>query len=259
MTHRIQTLEEHLGQDLLQRSGRGVELTAFGIEYAAVVGDALSTLASFPLKRDWLDQPSRIRVAMPPTFARLLFIPRLAQFTASRPNIQIEISLSVPLYGLSFGESDVEVRFGAGKYPRYIAEKLFNDTVICVASPAYLAKTGPLARPADLRKAVLLQCALDPWQPWFAAAELHWPEPSSPLRTDDLGLAIDAVRYGYGVGLLRRRFAKPFLSQGEMIQLFDVELQDPEHAYYLTYEKAALRRKDLCEFIEWFTSSFQDN
>jgi DNA-binding transcriptional LysR family regulator len=187
-----------------------------------------------------------------------MFVPHLAEFTRLHPDIMVEVFLSVPLYDLSLSESDVEVRFGAGNYPDIITEKLFEEPAFAVASPAYLAQVGPIDTPADLRRATLLRSALEPWQPWFEAAGLDWQEPGTGLRVDDLGLLLEAIRHGYGIGLTRRHFAESALASGELVRLFDVELASPPHAYYLVYEKPAQERAEVRLFIDWMKAAFRN-
>jgi LysR family transcriptional regulator, glycine cleavage system transcriptional activator len=256
LSHRIRLLEEFVGERLFVRDGRSLALSEFGQRYLEVVRAALLALADFPMPhRNAVAQP-RIKITVPPTFARYLLMPRLADFTCRHPDIAVEIFLSVPLYDLSLSESDIEVRFGAGKYPNMVTQKLFDEPAFAVASPHYLERAGPLATPADLQRAVLLRSALEPWQPWFEAAGLDWPEPVRGLRLDDLGLLLEAVRHGHGVGLTRRHFARELLDRGDIVQLFDVELATPPHAYYVVYEKPGSERPEVAACIDWLHATF---
>ena len=259
LSHRIRLLEDFVGERLFIRDGRSFTVSEFGRRYLDVVRSALRTLTDFPMPGRSAPVQPRVKITLPPTFARYLFVPRLAEFTRLYPDVVVEVFLSVPLYDLSLSESDVEVRFGAGNYPDMITEKLFEEPAFAVASPAYLAQVGPLDTPADLRCATLLRSALEPWQPWFEAAGLDWQEPCSGLRVDDLGLLLEAIRHGYGVGLTRRHFAEAALASGEVVRLFNVELASPPHAYYLVYEKPAQERSEVASFIAWMKATFAGN
>ena len=257
LSHRIRLLEEFVGERLFLRDGRTVTLSEFGRRYLDVVKAALRTLSEFPLPHRPMPAQPRLKVSVPPTFARCLLVPRLAEFTAQYPDIVVELFLSVPLYDLSLSESDVEVRFGVGKYPDLVTEKLYEEPTFAVASPKYLEKIGGLKTPADLQKATLLRSALEPWQPWFEVAGLDWTEPSTGLRLDDLGLLLEAVRHGYGVGLTRKHFVQDLISTGEIVHLFpNVTLKSPPHAYYVVYEKPARERPEVNVFIEWLLTTF---
>jgi LysR family transcriptional regulator, glycine cleavage system transcriptional activator len=257
LSHRIRLLEDYVGERLFIRDGRSVGLSEFGRRYLDVVRTALRTLNDFPLPHRNTPHQRRVKITVPPTFARYLFLPRLAEFTERHPDIVVEVFLFVPLYDLSLSESDVEVRFGAGQYPNLVTEKLFVEPAFAVASPAYLEKIGGLQVPADLKRATLLRSALEPWQPWFDAAGLDWPEPSTGLRVDDLGLLLEAVKHGHGVGLTRQHFAQEMIGRGEVVQLFDVRLATPPHAYYMVHEPQARDRPEVALFMDWLLATFK--
>ena len=258
LSHRIRLLEDFVGERLFLRDGRAVSLSEFGRRYLDVVRSALRTLTDFPMPSRSAPSQRRIKITVPPTFARYLLVPHLAEFTSLHPDIVIETFLSVPLYDLSLSESDVEIRFGAGNYPNLVTEKLFEEPAFAVASPAYLKQVGTLKTPADLGKATLLRSALEPWQPWFEAAGLDWPEPSNGLRVDDLGLLLEAIKHGHGVGLTRQHFAQDMIAKGDVVQLFDVRLLTPPHAYYVVYEKPVRERAEVSLFIDWVLSTFRN-
>jgi DNA-binding transcriptional LysR family regulator len=256
LSHRIRLLEEFVGERLFIRDGRNVGLSEFGRRYLDVVRQALRTLTDFPMPRRAASVQPRVKLTLPPTFARYLLVPRLSSFTEQHPDIAVEIYLSVPLYDLSLAESDLEVRFGPGKYPNLHSEKLFSEPTFVVASPTYLSEVGDINAPEDLQKASLIRSALEPWQPWFEAAGLDWPEPASGLRVDDLGLLLEAVRHGHGIGLTREHFARELLDSGEIIRLFDMQTATPPHAYYVVYEKQATERPEVDTFLQWMKATF---
>lgn len=258
LSHRIRLLEEFVGERLFTRDGRTIAVSEFGRRYLDVVRAALQALTDFPIPRRAASVQPRVKVTLTPTFARCLFVPHLAEFTSRYPDITIEIFLSVPLYDLSLSESDVEVRFGVGKYPDIVTEKLFVEPVFAVASPDYLKRIGGLQTPADLQRATLLRSALELWQPWFEAAGLDWPEPVSGLRFDDLGLLLESVRHGHGVGLTRQHFAQELIASGEVVPLFDVRLTTPPHAYYVVYERQVRERPEVDLFIDWLQTVFKN-
>ncbi len=183
--------------------------------------------------------------------------PHLEEFTSLHPGIEFEVFLFVPLYDLSLSESDVEVRFGAGEYPNLVTRKLFMEPSFVVASPAYLKTLPSITEPADLRHAKLLRSALEPWQPWFEVVGLDWPEPTTGLRVDDLGLLLEAVKHGHGIGLTRQHFAQDMIQRGEVVRLFETQLATPPHVYSLVHEAQANVRPEVQLFIDWMQSSFE--
>jgi LysR family glycine cleavage system transcriptional activator len=134
--------------------------------------------------------------------------------------------------------------------------KLLEEPAFPVVSPAYLAQVSGIATPADLAKATLLRSALEPWKPWFEHAGLDWPEPATGLRVDDLGLLLEAVRHGHGVCLTRKHFAQQMIASGEVVELFDIRLASPPHAYYVVYEQNARLRPEVQLFIDWMMATY---
>jgi LysR family glycine cleavage system transcriptional activator len=256
LSHRIRLLEDFVGERLFLRDNRSISLSEFGRRYLDVVRAALRTLTDFPMPHRSAQVQPRVKVTVPPTFARYLLVPNLAEFTSLHPEIAVELFVSVPLYDLSLSESDVEIRFGAGNYPNIVTAKLFEEPAFAVASPEYLSRIAPVRVPADLRNATLLRSALEPWQPWFEAAGLEWAEPTGGVRVDDLGLLLEAIKHGHGIGLSRQHFACDMLASGEVVRLFDVQLTTPPHAYYVVYDQQVRQRPEVALMIDWLHRRF---
>jgi LysR family glycine cleavage system transcriptional activator len=81
----VATLEALLGQPLFTRQGKALALTAGGREYLDQVRSALALLAAMPQHRRTAQRRHRLRVCAPPTFARLVLVPELPDFTARTP------------------------------------------------------------------------------------------------------------------------------------------------------------------------------
>lgn len=107
-----------------------------------------------------------------PTFARVILIPRLRQFTEAYPEIDIALQVSIPLLDVIGEDADLMVRFGAGHYADVEHIELARDTVTPLASPSFIREHGPFERPDDLEGMPLLRSPLEPWRTWFAATGL---------------------------------------------------------------------------------------
>jgi len=218
VSKRVSTLEDLLATPLIQRGGKLLSPTAAGKEYLGQVRAALGLLAAMPLHQRPAQRLQRLRVTMPPTFARQVLVPRLERFTAAHPDIELELVLSIPYLDSASPETDIEVRASA-THPGTV---LLADRVLPVASPALLQRLPPLRTPADLAHAPLLRTPLEPWSPWLAAAGLDWPEPASGPKLVDLGLTLEAAVCGQGVALARPSLARPWLESGTLLPVFSL-------------------------------------
>jgi len=231
VSKRVATLEDLLGTPLLQRSAKALALTPAGKEYLAQVGAALGLLAAVPLHQRAAQQVQRLRVTAPPTFARQILVPRLQQFTQARPEVELEIVLSIPYLDATGTDADIEVRHGnPAALPG--ATVLMHDVVLPLASPALLERLPPLRTPADLAHAPLLRTPIEPWAPWFRAAGLNWSEPAQGPKFVDLGLTLEAAVSGQGVALARPSLALPWLQSGLLQAPFDTTAE-PATQYHL--------------------------
>ncbi|MFP5466846.1 MAG: LysR family transcriptional regulator, partial [Gammaproteobacteria bacterium] len=76
VSHRIRQLEQILGTKLFGRAD--FSMTTEGIEYLAHVREGLATLQKFP-SQHVSPRRRKLRLAVTPTFARSLLLPRLKQ------------------------------------------------------------------------------------------------------------------------------------------------------------------------------------
>ncbi|RZL27915.1 MAG: LysR family transcriptional regulator, partial [Rubrivivax sp.] len=221
---RVAGLEERLDQPLLQRQpAKGLSLTSAGHEYLLQVRQALALLQAMPLhqRAGRLPHRERLRVSSTPTFARQLIVPALPGFTAAHPQVELELTLSVPLLAEGDAGADVEIRHGAVPDDIAADQVLLCDQLTPLASPALLASHPPLREPADLLTLPLLRTPLQPWSPWLRAAGLaEATEPDDGPRLVDLGLVLAAALAGQGVALARLSLARHELAEGRLVQPF---------------------------------------
>jgi DNA-binding transcriptional LysR family regulator len=254
VSHRIQLLEELLGEPLFQREARALALTARGAAYLAIVRQALDSLDALSLRGTAAPGWHPVTVATPPTFARMVLVPRLADFYAAHPDIELAVQLSVPLLDLAAAGADVEIRFGTGLYPNMESRPLLDEPVFPVCSPSHRERCGGLKHPIDLQRATLLRSALEPWKPWFAAASLPWEEPRTGPRFEDLALLYQAAADGHGVALARATLVRPLVETGKLVPPFDIPARSL-HAYYLVYRSQMAERPEVAAFIGWILES----
>jgi DNA-binding transcriptional LysR family regulator len=227
---RIAALEDLLGAALFSRGAKALALTAGGKEYLVQVGAALGLLAAVPLHRRAAQRVERLRISVPPTFARQILVPQLERFTAAQPEVELEVVLSIPYLDAAATDADVEVRHGDAA--AHGGRILMHDVVLPLAAPALLRRLPPLREPRDLRGAPLLRTPLEPWAPWFAAAGLDWPEPAQGPKLVDLGLNLEAAVSAQGIALARPSLARHWLETGALVPVFAITAT-PAHQYHL--------------------------
>jgi DNA-binding transcriptional LysR family regulator len=148
----VQQLEAELGTRLLHRTTRKVQLTQDGQAFYERSRDVLADIdelqAMFQQGGDALR--GRVRIDMSTGVARNAVIPRLPEFLALHPLLELEISSTERFVDLVREGFDCVVRAGPVTEGGLIARPLGHLRMINCASPAYFAARGTPQTPADL-------------------------------------------------------------------------------------------------------------
>ena len=251
ISHRVKQLEQLLGTRLFGRAD--FSLTTEGSEYLAHVREGLAMLSRFP-SGDAAPGKRKIKLAVTPTFARSILMPRLRHFMEAYPEIDLTLQVSIPLLDVVAEDADLTIRFGTGRYADVEHICLLKDVVTPLASPSYLREFGPFEAVTDLKRATLLRSPLEPWRTWFAATGLDWPEPVDGSSFNDIGLTCDAAAQGLGMALVRLKLGQPWIENGMLERVFDLNVPSP-HAHYLCWQSGTMERWECATFVEWLKKS----
>lgn len=253
VSHRIRQLEQQLDAQLFERLPTGVKLTTAGRLYLARVREAFVSLAqsAHPTRGG----RTRLRVSVPPTFARQLFMPRLPAFLRERPALDLEVHVTNSLAIGSDEPVDVSIVWSDGTNLPGLAYRLFDEHIGPLAAPALVHELG-LATPQDLVDAPLLRSPLLPWRAWFQAAELALPEPDRGTSFNDLGMLLEAASVGLGVALCSRRLAAAWVEAGRLVPVTSITTVPP-HSYYVTCA-ADQARAETGDFVDWLREGFAE-
>nr|WP_315183301.1 LysR family transcriptional regulator [uncultured Albidiferax sp.] len=213
VSHQIKALETWLGVPLVQRSGRGLGLTAEGAAYLPSLRSAFDQMAS---ATDRLQSPPRGNTLSVNSMASLSaqwLIPQLASFCAEVPGVDVQLATTLSATGFDPAAFDVSIRcFTEGELADLRQRPAWRDVVLGaflpntltpVCSPQVLATQPPLADPADVLSRTLLHSRSTPrvWQDWLALAGLPAQQPRHLVTFDHAHLAVQAAVQGMGIAL----------------------------------------------------------
>jgi len=158
---RVQELEAALGTRLLHRSTRSVRLTTDGeqllLRARRLLSDAdeLASMFSAPSTLR-----GRVRLDLPIQFARNVVIPRLPEFLATHPQLEMLVSTTDRRVDLLREGFDCVMRVGALSDSGLIAQRIGALQMMNCASPRYLEKYGTPRTIADLDRHLLVHYSL---------------------------------------------------------------------------------------------------
>lgn len=237
VSRQVQGLEEYLGVPLFERHHRAIALTQLGHLFLAQVAPALAAIdgASDRVRRL---ARGAVRVDATPTFALHWLIPRLSEFRAEHPHLEIRLVTSQgPI--VRSGAVDLHIRRDPAHFGGLAGTPFMSEHATLVCSPR-LAERSAWQTPADLLAAprVHMRSRPDLWPKWLAAAGLSAAPATEFIEFDNTILAIQAAVEGLGVALVPRLFVEGLLLAGTLLE---VPLAAPfeSGAYHLLHESEA--------------------
>ena len=259
ISHQIKEFEEQIGIRLFERTSRTMKLTAAGEVLHAAIGEALENLTRALTRLQRTRNASRIKVTASASIAAKWLVPRLDEFMKKMPEADVRIDVSDRVRDFVRDEIDVAIRFGNGHYPGHRADRLFDNTIFPVCSPALLKAKGPLKHPRDLLQHMLIHVEWSGqgitwpnWRMWMLAAGVTDFNPGPGLHFDNSGIALQAAIDGQGVVLGDSSLVADDLAAGRLVQPFALTIKGPpQFAYYVLSPLETADEPMVRAFREW--------
>jgi LysR family transcriptional regulator, glycine cleavage system transcriptional activator len=247
--------ERLLGVPLFDRSHKRLELTPVGHRYVQQVTRVLDELerAALELQAGRSDpgegQRSLLHLSMLPTIGERWVIPRLPDFLARHPHIDLRFVRFVDGYDFAKPELDCAIRFGDGSWPGALSDYLMGREMVMIACPT-LAPT--LQAPADVQGHTLLHHVNSPltWQDWARERGLDGPSWLEGPQMDQVSAQIRAVAAGLGLALVSRCLVQDELNRALVVAL-PFGQHDQKGGYHFCYPEAKATMPALQAFRHW--------
>jgi LysR family transcriptional regulator, glycine cleavage system transcriptional activator len=250
----IKTLEDYLQVPLFRRSGRKVELTAEGEELLPGIRRGLDELeaALNQLRKD--RKGGQINISMLASFLQKWLLPRLPSLRDNHPDIELRIHTGRENVDFSRSDFHAAIRMGDGSWKGLYSEKILEEWLVVVASPALYEKYGPLGPakiPDDLPmlRGTELERSDEPWVHWLEVGG-NTPRPVRGSVLDDSVSVIAAAEQGLGYAMVRWSLAAEDLAAGKL------KLASPcplpyRWSYYFVCPKSYRELPKIAAFVGW--------
>lgn len=264
VTKQIQALESRLRTRLLNRTTRRVSVTPDGAAYyeraARLLGDFDDIEAS--MINAQAAPRGRLRIDVTTSVARLVIMPGLSTFLARYPDIEIELGVSDRIVDLIGDNIDVVLRAGTITDQSLVARRIGLLRFVTVASPAYLARYGTPAEPAELERR--RHSVVGYFTP---GVRRHFPlvferggeqvevAGHSRIAINEGSAHLSAILAGYGVSQTLSFVAEPHLASGELVALMP-EWSRPAIPIYVVYPPNRHLSAKVRVFVDWVAELF---
>jgi len=233
VTRYVNELEAHLGTRLLNRTSRKLSLTEGGETLYARCKSILDDVAETEglVSSASVEPRGRLRINAPVSFGILHLAPLWPEFMRKYPGVELDVSLIDRVVDIVEEGYDLAIRISRAGSTSHAARKLATSRNILCASPAYLARYGYPAAPADLveHRCIGYSYAAtgNEWQLIDSERKAHTVKVNYHMHTNNGDTARAAALAGQGVIWQPTFLVGNDLRAGKLIQLLpDYRLPD---------------------------------
>lgn len=209
----ITALERELGAKLLDRRNQGCVLTGAGEALLATAERAESEFLRLGSRLNSMEGAvsGTVRIGAPDGLGNYVLAGQLAGLAEQNPGLVIQLVPLPRTFSLSRREADLAVTLERPEQGRLIVTKLTDYTLSVYASEAYLARTGPVTRPAELSGRLFVTNVED----YVYSRALDYAASlrrviGARYECGSVVAQMEAVRAGHGVGILHDYAAATF-------------------------------------------------
>lgn len=255
VSQRVKVLERHLGEQLFERLARSLRLTPAGEAYLPAVRAVFEDLAAATSGVFGHRERASVTIRAQASYAATWLAPRLPDFSARFPHVDVRLITSIWVDTLSPSQIDLEIRQGSGSWPGYRALRLHDDSAVAVYGPAYVARHGP--EPATAlagRPRVQVLGFDDLWRRFFATAPGAAPgsgEPPAVITVDTSLAALEIVARGELWTIVPERFARRAVREGRVHQVPGPVIAMRQGHYLLSRDDDAADSPETRAFTTW--------
>jgi LysR family transcriptional regulator of beta-lactamase len=250
VSHQVNRLETLLGVTLFHRLPRGLALTDEGAALVPVLIDSFDRMATVLDRYQGGRLRERLTLGVVGTFAIGWLLPRLVDFTAAHPFVDVRWRTNNNRVDLAGEGLDYAIRFGDGAWHGVDADALMPAPLTVMAAPALAER---LRTPADVTAQPLLRSyRADEWPRWCDAADVACTPLTGPVFDSSLTMAA-AATMGAGVALLPAAMFADALAAGTLVAPFDVSVETGR--YWLTRLKTRTPGAAMLAFRHWLLTA----
>ena len=258
VSHQIKSLEEELGLSLFERGKRDLKLTDAGNTLYEELSPLIDQVDAVVANYRKIGSRESVRISVQPFFASEYFVPRLSEFTAMHPDIDIQVGTSDETSEKHPADSDLSIRLFKTPPGELRSDLLFPLRMVAAGSPAFKktvsVKDGRIKSDFPV---IVHETQPKAWSNWSKSAGIALPADVKVTRLGSMIAVVRAAEQGIGAALVPVPLAEQWFRQGTIVQLFDQVLVS-DLSYFLVSRKdrsadeavALLRRWILQRFAE---------
>ena len=246
IAQQVRALERELGVPLVQRLGRAVSLTPQGERLAASLRDGFSTIAGGITALQQAERRRGLRVATSTFIGQIAILPRLPEFWALHPGIEVTMTPAGPQFDLRAEGFDLAIVGWATEGPGIELQPIAHTRWVLAGAPSLLGDgpvdtaTLPWLFPGVLEDEILQRTGVR----------------LDPSKKVDIGTPyLEIAAAVLGMGLI---FGPEIVLRAELAsgKLREVPFEGDFNAHYSLVLPTGPRRPATAAFVDWVRTLF---
>lgn len=252
VSRRVSKLSDHLGVDLLEPDGRGLQLTKEGARLAQAATDALSLVSAALEDIRKLEASPPIVVSSERSVAMRWLIPRVSEFQDRHPDVDLHLSVGGGSFDFARDRITLAIRrLDFAIDPRWHVERMIAEEVGPVMHPEIVDRFF-----AGTYVALAAKTRPDAWSEWSAACP-HAPKPRSTRVFDHHFLMAEAAASGLGVAMCPKIIAIDDIRKGRLVAPLGFQ---PDGSHYGIIRAPSVEATPSIDtFVSWLLAGFRDD
>lgn len=256
----VRGLEDWLGVPLFTRTSSGRQRIIATEAAASALVDVRAGFDRLSIGMAKLKESASqntLKLTVSPAFAAKWLLPRIEGFSALDPETDLLLDTNQRILDFVAQRIDIGVRYGAGHWPGLVSEKLMEEAVFPVCSPALLEELN-IKKPADLLKHTLIHdmtgdsnTGYVTWESWFERVGVTKASKGRGLRINNSAAVLQAAVEGQGIALARSVMACDDVKSGRLVRLLPELAVLSPLSYYAVYREECITRPRLQTFLTW--------
>lgn len=254
ISHQIKTLETYLGQALFIRDKRKVVLSDAGVALLATTGECLDLLGKGLQRLEQYKKPNQVIVHTSSAFASNWLVAALCDFRQSHAHSDVWLYTTDTEPDLDLTEVHYAILHGAGQWPDMTRQKLLDDALVPLCSPAHPLMSVAERQARDLLRYELLHAESEEiWPDWFQRLGVSDDIPPNGANFSNPAHLLQAAERGQGIALGSLLLAAEQIAEGRLVSPVPFGLRSTR-AYYLVNRDDGLKSEQMESFGHWLTA-----
>lgn len=254
ISHRLKQLEHELQAPLFTHEGRHLALTAMGSRLVTPIAESLEIINRAVSEVRQISGTQPLRISMLHNIAVNWFLPRLPDFKAQHPDIEVRLELTADFLEFTPDSIDLSVRYSPSPWPGLYSRLLLEDRLTPLCSPEFLDRYGQQSFASQIHDMPLISSSTrrsDDWHLWFRRMGINRvTSRHRDIVVDSTHLAMQAAANSLGLTIAGLNLAQPMINRGALVTPFEETVAE-SGKYYIVHPEDWTDRPGIREMREW--------